>query len=287
MNVAGIDVGLTLVHRTSGICRTGAAGEVLTHTYIDRRSRTEALGGARRLQILAIDAPVLPDGDLHYTSRACEKVFVWGAFQKRCKCGESQVSGTGQALRRAGLDTAYDFADSAPATDVRRPFPRVLPEHNVIEAFPNAFLGVMLPEEAFAPNTSRNDKFDRLYEYWVESRSWEGLRGNVQWERPGFWEHVVRNKHHDERAAIVCALTAICVLRGEYVAVGDVAGGYFFLPPWPLWAPWARDALAVNRRDQRLPAPVDVWLDGTCFRQADPLPDIGLARKAGNHDLPG
>lgn len=107
----------------------------------------------------------------------------------------------------------------------------------------------------------------------MESGSWERLKGIVQWERPVFWERVVHNKQHDERAAIVCALTAICVLRGRYTAVGETSGGYFFLPPWPLWAPWAREALALNRRDRRLPAAVDVWLDGRCYRQSDPLPE--------------
>ena len=80
MNIAGIDVGLTLVDRTSGVSRTGDAGEVLTHTYIDRLSRAEALGGEISLEVLAIDAPVLPRHELHYRARACEKVFVWGAF---------------------------------------------------------------------------------------------------------------------------------------------------------------------------------------------------------------
>lgn len=38
MNVAGIDVGLTLVDRTFGVCRTGDDGEQLTHTYIAKHA---------------------------------------------------------------------------------------------------------------------------------------------------------------------------------------------------------------------------------------------------------
>ena len=78
--VAGIDVGLTLVNPTSGVCRTGPSGEVITHTYIDRLSRLAFLGGNLRFSVPAIDAPVLPEGQLHYHQRSCEKVFVWGAL---------------------------------------------------------------------------------------------------------------------------------------------------------------------------------------------------------------
>jgi hypothetical protein len=36
-------------------------------------------------------------------------------------------------------------------------------------------------------------------------------------------------RHHDERAAVVCALTALCVAVGDYTVVGDKkeAGLYF------------------------------------------------------------
>ncbi|MBX6324343.1 MAG: hypothetical protein IRY94_21230, partial [Rhodospirillaceae bacterium] len=43
---------------------------------------------------------------------------------------------------------------------------------------------------------------------------------------------------HDERAAVVCAVTALCVARGRYAAVGDAAHGFVALPP-PAPAPGA------------------------------------------------
>jgi hypothetical protein len=78
MDIAGLDVGLTLVDLTSGVCRTGPNGDLVTHTYIDRLSRSEALGAPLNFAAIAIDAPILPVGQLHYRGRACEKVFVWG-----------------------------------------------------------------------------------------------------------------------------------------------------------------------------------------------------------------
>src|SRR3954469_4109337 len=58
-------------------------------------------------------------------------------------------------------------------------------------------------------------------------------------------------------------MTALCVLRGMYVAVGEPSGGSFLLPRWEIWEDWARDAISLNRIDRRLPAAVDVWIDGT------------------------
>lgn len=272
MNVAGIDVGLTLVDRTSGICRTGDDGEVVTHTYIDRLSRVQELGRTILFDVLAIDAPILRKHELHYRPRACEKVFIWGAFQRRCKCGESQVPGTGQALRRAGVDTAHAFAADVSVSQCVRPFPRVFGEHNIVEAFPNAFIGVTLSEQTFGSTPERGAKFDWLYDRWCEADVPGRLRELVAWDRETFWRATNNNNHHDERAALVCALTALCALRGTYVAVGEPSGGYFFLPPWETWAEWARKAVNHNRMDPRLPAPVEIWISGQRFAAESPLP---------------
>ena len=272
MDVAGIDVGLTLVVPTSGVCRTGPSGEVVNHTYIDRLSRIGALGKELIYSVLAIDAPVLPEGQLHYFPRSCEKVFVWGAFQQRCKCGESQVSGTGQALRRSGVETAHAFAASVSSGEVGRQFPRVFGTYNIVEAFPNAFLGVSLEESVFSATPGRGEKFDWLYNEWLRQQLPRQLQRTVAWSRDGFWQAVRDNKHHDERVALVCAITGICVMRGSYVAVGEPSGGYFFLPPWNAWAPWARGTLDTNRADGRLPMPVEVWIDGTRYGRGDKLP---------------
>ncbi len=272
MNVAGIDVGLTLVDRTSGVCRTGDDGEAVTRTYIDRLSRAHALGTKVILDVLAIDAPVLPRHELHYRPRACEKVFVWGAFQKRCKCGETQVSGTGQALRRAGVDTAHAFAVDVATNECAARFPRVFADHNIVEAFPNAFIGVTLPDEQFGSAPGRGQKFDWLYDRWINWKVTDNLKAVLSWKRAAFWHAVMENKDHDERAALVCALTAVCVLRGLYVAVGEPLGGYFFLPPWDCWSEWARVALNRSRGDRRLPAPVDIWIAGTRYGQNEDLP---------------
>ena len=99
-NVAGIDVGLSFLKRTSGVCRTGRGGSCVDHTFADRQSRLEVLALAEGFEVLAIDGPVLGPQKLHYNKRAVESVFNLGLFQTRCKPGFTHVPGNGQALRR-------------------------------------------------------------------------------------------------------------------------------------------------------------------------------------------
>lgn len=58
---------------------------------------------------------------------------------------------------------------------------------------------------------------------------------------------------HEERAAFVCALTALTVASGRAVGVGDPDDGDIFLPPAELWGtprlagrPWMEVALRTN-----------------------------------------
>jgi hypothetical protein len=163
-SLAGIDVGLTLLKPTSGVCRRGEDGFRVTHTYVDKLSRLQALAPVRRFQMLAIDGPVLPAETLHYRRRACETAFILGAFQRRCKPGLSDVAGTGQALRRSGCGTAAQFAAVTKEEATRTDYPRVQQGRNVVEAFPNAFLGVLLDSGAYAsmPELKRGGKFEWL-----------------------------------------------------------------------------------------------------------------------------
>ncbi len=270
-DVLGIDVGLTLVNPTSGLCRTGCGGDVVSHTFIDYGSRT-AIVGTGSFAVIAIDAPVLPVETLHYDVRPCEKVFVWGPFQKRCKPGESHVPGTGQALRRSGVETARTFAPHVASASVVADFPKIYGDRNIVEAFPNGFLGVSLEAGSFQNALGQGERFDWLYGEWLSQGVHSRLSAEVQWLRKPFWGLVAANSQHDERAALICAITAACVLLGRYVAVGEALGGYFFMPPWNVWQSWAKDALRRNRHDPRLPRSVEVWINGTCFKADRDLP---------------
>ena len=61
-----------------------------------------------------------------------------------------------------------------------------------------------------------------------------------------------RTADHEERAALICAITALLTKQRNFTAVGDEAGGWFFLPPWEVWQPWARATVeaACSRLNQ-------------------------------------
>ena len=54
--------------------------------------------------------------------------------------------------------------------------------------------------------------------------------------------------NHDDRAAFICALTALSVAAGDYTAVGD-DDGWIVLPPVAFVVPWARELLIANECD--------------------------------------
>ena len=51
--------------------------------------------------------------------------------------------------------------------------------------------------------------------------------------------------NHDDRAAVVCALTSLCVAAGRYSSVGD-RQGWIILPPRDYIQPWAWQLLLDN-----------------------------------------
>jgi hypothetical protein len=260
-DIARIDSGLNLKDPTSGVCRTGSRGFALGHTYIDKLSRVQVLTPVARFDCLGVDAPILPKNVLHYAPRPVESLFMRGAFQSRCKPGASHVPGTGQSLRRAGCDAAVQFeAESAATVPVN--YPRIQRGQNLVEAVPNAFLGVMLAAEVIdAATAGRGEKTDTFFGMCARKGRFAALEHQLGWHDPHFWASFAMTKHHDDLAALVCAMTAVCAFAGKYVAVGEALGGYFYFPPWSLWQRWAKMALAEERRRAEFRA-VRVWIDG-------------------------
>ncbi|MFN8666300.1 MAG: hypothetical protein U0164_03765 [Gemmatimonadaceae bacterium] len=210
-------------------------------------------------EVIAIDAPLLPTAAGRV--RVCEQVFASGMFQRRCKAGFSHVPGTGQALRAAGHAAAEQFGKVAAVTESAN-FPRVVRSSNVVEAFPNAFLGVCLSEDTYGrmPRLRRGRKFDWLYDQWCIEGRFAELVGVLSDHLPATFAAQCENEDdHEHRAALICVATAACVAANRYCAVGDEHGGYFFLPPWTLWSEWSRGGLgAASRRF----AGLQVWRDG-------------------------
>jgi hypothetical protein len=48
---------------------------------------------------------------------------------------------------------------------------------------------------------------------------------------------------HELRAALICLVTAALAGKGTAAIIGEAEGGWFWLPAWSSWQPWARQGL--------------------------------------------
>jgi predicted nuclease with RNAse H fold len=238
----GIDVGFSKHRRTTGIAWHVDGKVETSKTYSDWERRRQQLPAEESFAVIAIDGPLLPAGvELH--QRHCERVFIRGAFQKRCKPGLSHF-GAGLNLRRAARETAEQFRHLAVPAALPNDGPQVFSGVPIIEAFPNAFIGVLLSDEAFTfAKAPKRKKFDWLYECAVSERVFERLLTHIGWENYATVDLLRAERDHEKRAAVVCLLTAMCSAAGKATVIGDETGGYFWLPPDTLWADWALKAV--------------------------------------------
>lgn len=243
MHLVGLDIGFSERRRSNGIAVV-RDGTLIRAQRLSVSERDEALRSLREVDVVAIDAPLLPPGTADTLPRHVERVFSRGIFQKRCKPGMSHVRGTGQFLREHGQRATEQLLAGASFQPSMYPRHRVWPDAPVVEAFPNTFLGVVLPDGDYVPTTKikRGGKFDWLYDSWIERNLFPRVTTAAQLPH----EIALRcetEKDHDIRAALVCLLTAAFAANDTAVAVGREEDGYFFLPPTDLWASWARDAV--------------------------------------------
>jgi len=240
----GIDVGFSKSRPTTGIAWSadGTFGAAKTHTDWERRR--VYLPPSTNFSVIAIDGPLVPDGSPNLLVRTCEQLMARGKFQKRCKPGSSHF-GTGLQLKRAAHETAKQIRHLASAPVFAN---AVFRDVAIVEAFPNAFLGVLLSDKTFATDKiRRGKKFDWMYEHAVKAGKFGELLAFIGWDASDLLKQIETERDHEKRASYLCLLTAACAAVDKAVAVGDVSTGWIWLPPAELWAAWARDALEKNQ----------------------------------------
>jgi len=259
-SVLGIDPGFSEREPTTCLCllvwndKAVRFSWKLTGSNEDERrtSLRRLVPAGTHLQAVAIDGPLTRNllQILHY--RAAEALLSRGTFQKRGKPGQTS-SPNGQILHKHAtafaklvleMETEGLFSVS-PANHFR-------PIHKkaIVEAFPNQFLGAMMPENKI-PVLNR-DASDRYWESLAENHLLDALMKVLLPGRtmiPRFRDIL----GHEHRAGVVCTLTALSVACGQCVAIGDPIDGYICLPPSETWGKaqkrdgsWMEDALRAN-----------------------------------------
>ena len=240
----GIDVGFSKDVASTGVCVISPAGGKPVRVTHVRTERTlgairELLGGEIPTAI-SINGPLVPHaakGIFRTINRyrICERSLSGGIFQKRCKPGPTN-SPRGQALHRQAT-----FVANALLLDH--------PKARVVEAFPNAFLGVMMPPGVFRRPIRRGIKSDVFWRFGVRQRIIDRLVAHLFDDT--FLPPWRRLENHDERAAFVCALTARVSEAGSALVIsGD---GEILLPPRDFIQPWALEELCRRIPTLKLP----------------------------------
>jgi len=246
--VAGVDIGFSTIRRASAICKLWWGGGKIGWSikrYRAIASEREAafrekLDG-EKLDAIALDGPVRCGFDLINDYRVAERNLTLRLQPKIGKPGQSN-SPVGMRLNQETnvcAEMALRFAEISLAKHDQK-----IHKCSIVEAFPNSFLGVMLPDpdSIIARRRGRSDVF---YKTLVASGKLnELLEFLLPKHAIGADLGLVTN--HDDRAALVCAITALGLVSDKFCAVGDRKNGWIILPPPQFIAPWADKLLNEN-----------------------------------------
>jgi hypothetical protein len=242
-HLMGIDVGFSKLRRTTGIACLEDDHLSLERAGTKWESREAKIPKGFHPSVIAIDGPLLPFGADLNIRRHVESVFIRAPFHNRCRPGHSH-HGVGLELRRASSDACSQVGRIL-VPPVLKNSGTVCRKGPVVEAFPNAFLGVLMSEDelVLAPRLRRGRRFDWLYDQMVTTGRLESLLSK-NFDLPDVvWQRLRIEADHELRAALICLLTAALAEKGTAAISGEVEGGWFWLPPWSLWESWATEGL--------------------------------------------
>jgi hypothetical protein len=107
-------------------------------------------------------------------------------------------------------------------------------------------MGLLLPEDSIIAG-KRSGKSDRYFKALTCGGGFAKLLQRLLPERTADYD-IIAIKNHDDRAAFVCALTALAVAADDYTAVGD-DDGWIILPPYDSIVPEFLCLLKSNAQD--------------------------------------
>ena len=256
--VLGVDVGFSRTRRSSAVCRLDWTDATLSWTIARFRAvepeRTDTLRrlADRPLRAAAFDGPLTRGFEVIGRYRAAERMLTRRIGRRIGKPGSSgaplgKLLGAATAIcativRHTGhvAPAAHDEAIDAAA---------------IVEAFPGAALGLMIAEPE-SLIVRRGDRSDIFFKHVAEAGTLARIVARLL---PGrrLASPFQSVADHDERTALVCALTALGLAAGAHTAVGCDVDGWIILPPRAAMAPWAWPMLEENAAE-----------DAGCLRDA-------------------
>ena len=231
-SVIGIDVGCSPARRSSAICRldwsdSAVAWEIARFRALEpeREREIARVAAGRRIVAAAFDGPIRRGFDIIGRYRTAERMLTRRLRPLIGKPGQSSAP-VGKLLNHHANECVRYLVTHCDVQDARHCVP--IDQKALVEAFPSSFLGMMIenPEQITARRGDRSDTFfqhlatkgvlQALIEHCLPGRSLALDPSSVV--------------NHDDRAALVCALSALSVAADDFVAVGD-DDGWIVLPP--------------------------------------------------------
>lgn len=254
-SVLGIDVGFSPTKKSSAVCRLdwdeGSVEWSIERFRAVEPERTRTImkvAGTVPLSAAAFDGPLRRGLDVIGRYRTAERMLTRRLQPLIGKPGQSSAP-VGKLLNAHANDCARTVLDSCNLHEVRHSVG--IHERAIAEAFPSSFLG-MLIEQPEMLNARRGDRSDTFFQHLATAGTLNKL---VTHFLPGrsLVSHPSTVTNHDDRAALVCALTALCVAASDFVAVGD-DDGWIILPPATFVQSWALSLLESNAAGEETPA---------------------------------
>jgi Protein of unknown function (DUF429) len=231
-SVVGIDVGCSPTRRSSAICRVDWSVSAISWEIVrfraaepERVNAIASVAAGREIVAAAFDGPLRRGFDVIGRYRTAERMLTRRLRPLIGKPGQSSAPvgrllnlNANECVRHLIVQSNVQLATHEVPIDGKA----------LVEAFPSSFLGMMIAEPALLA-ARRGDRSDTFFQHLSTTGT---LRSLIEHCLPG--RQVTNNlsgvANHDDRAALVCALSALCVAVGDFVAVGD-DDGWIILPP--------------------------------------------------------
>jgi len=235
--VLGVDIGYSQTRRSSGVAVLNwTKDKVELHANnvkaLEVPDAVRAFVPAdREITCAALDGPIRGALDTIEVYRPAEKILTRALHRLIGKPGQTNVP-VGQKLNAAANRIGKWLRDEVKMAKARHQ--ARIHELALVEAFPTHFLGVLFAEEQI-PIAVRRNRSDLYYLNLAHSTSESAspladLLARLLPDRVHMVDlEAIRN--HDQCAAVICALTALCVAAGQYLAVGQIKTGVIILPP--------------------------------------------------------
>jgi hypothetical protein len=214
----------------------------------ERERAIAQVASGRRIVAAAFDGPLRRGFDIIGRYRTAERMLTRRLRPLIGKPGQSSTP-VGRLLNQHANECVRHLVTHADVQDATHAVP--IDRKALVEAFPSSFLGMMIPEPAHL-EARRGDRSDTFFQHLAATGI---LRALIEHCVPGrqLAQDLSSVVNHDDRAALVCAISALCVATSDFIAVGD-EDGWIILPPQRFIQSEQWSLLNMNAQDEEVGA---------------------------------